>query len=71
MTVFLSQLAPEIRQTNGFVQFLASRVVQGHKYIVIFLKAGAISVLAYATAEMSQARSKQFNTNLSNVSKIL
>jgi hypothetical protein len=48
---------------------LAAQVVQGQKDRH-FLWTGAISVLAYATPEMSQARSKQFNTNLSNASKI-
>ena len=32
MTVFLSLQTTVIRQTDEFVQFLTSRVTQGHKY---------------------------------------
>jgi hypothetical protein len=44
MTVFFSPLAPEIRQTNGFVQFLAFREVQRHE-IVIFHTVAAFSAI--------------------------
>jgi hypothetical protein len=36
MTVFLSPLAPELRQINGFVPFLPPRLCKGTKIVIFF-----------------------------------